>query len=81
MFPLNDVGHLFKSEGIVFDGKRRMDGTNTVCVVKTGIPAHIGANGEYSNTPGNFSDQFDHGVGDGERRIRSCCHCSLNIGF
>jgi len=81
MFSLDNVGYLFKSEGIVFNGKRRMDGTNPVGVVETRIPAHIDSNGERPDAPADFSDQFDHGVGDGERGIRSYCHYSLSIGF
>ena len=80
-FSLDDIGYLFKSEGIVFDGKGRMDGEDPVGVVETGIPAHIDPDGEYSDTPADFSDPFDHGVGDGERRVRSCCHYLLSIGF
>ena len=81
MFSLDDVGYLFESEGIVFNGKRGMDGTNSVGVVKTGIPAHIDPDGECPDTPADFSDPFDHGVGDGERGVSSCCHYLLSIGF
>jgi len=81
MFSLDDIGYLFESEGIVFDGKGRMDGEDPVGVVETGIPAHIDPDGEGPNTPADFSDPFDHGVGDGERGVRSCCHYLLSIGF
>ena len=81
MFPLDDIGYLFKSEGIVFDGKGGMDGEDPVGVVETGIPAHIDPDGERPDTPADFSDPFDHGVGDGERGVGSCCHYLLSIGF
>ena len=81
MFSLDDIGYLFESEGIVFNGKRGMDGTNSVGVVETGIPAHIDSDGERPDTPADFSDPFDHGVGDGERGIGSCCHYLLSISF
>jgi len=80
-FSLDDIGYLFESEGIVFDGKGRMDGEDPVGVVETGIPAHIDSDGECPDTPTDFSDPFDHGVGDGERGVRSCCHYLLSIGF
>ena len=81
MFPLDDIGYLFKSEGIVFDGKGGMDGENPVGVMETGIPAHIDSDDECPDTPADFSDPFDHGVGDGERGVCSCCHYLLSIGF
>ncbi len=79
-FSVNDVGHLFQTERIVFNGERGMDGTNAIFPPQMRRQKLHGKSPDGGKCGKLFTDAchtLENGAGDGVWRIRHAAYSSL----